>query len=87
MSNKYIFGFVFAKYDLLSQVLRAKGVVSILLLARHSTRWLVQACHKKFFAALEKLQRERSEAMQEMLHTVKQEIGSIVPVMLAQVTL
>ena len=67
------------------QVLRVKGVVSILLLARHSTRWIAQACDNKFFTALDKLQREQSEPMQEALHAVKHEIGNVVPVMLAQV--
>lgn len=65
-------------------VLRAKGIVAVLLLCRLSTRWLLETCKSKLIPAVEKLQREKDEYLQMAISTLRNEMTNLVPILCAQ---
>ncbi|KAJ9520906.1 hypothetical protein QJQ45_014112 [Haematococcus lacustris] len=67
-------------------LLRSKSIVTLLLLSRLSTRWLLEACKAKFIPAVERLQREKDEYLQQAITALREEMGRLVPGICSQVT-
>ncbi len=67
-------------------VLRAKGIVAIILLCRLSTRWLLETCKAKLIPAVERLQREKDDYLLAAVAALRDQLGKLVPVICAQIT-
>mmetsp|Transcript_37117 Transcript_37117/g.82576 ORF Transcript_37117/g.82576 Transcript_37117/m.82576 type:complete len:1288 (+) Transcript_37117:271-4134(+) len=66
-------------------LLRAKGVVTILLLCRLSTRWLLETCKAKLIPLVERLQREKDDYLQEAVSALRSEMAKLVPAICQQI--
>eukprot|EP00798_Chlamydomonas_sp_ICE-L_P014436 gene14436-20443_t len=66
-------------------LLRAKSVVSILLLCRLSTRWLLETCNSKLIPIVERLQRDKDEYLQSAVEALRDEMARFVPAICVQI--
>ncbi|GFR42705.1 hypothetical protein Agub_g3628 [Astrephomene gubernaculifera] len=67
-------------------LIRAKAVVTIMLLSRLSPRWLLEACKAKLIPAIERLAREKDEYLTNALTALRAEAARVVTAIAAAIS-
>ncbi|KXZ51880.1 hypothetical protein GPECTOR_11g315 [Gonium pectorale] len=67
-------------------LIRAKAVVTVMLLSRLSPRWLLEACKAKLVPAIERLAREKDDYLARALAALRAEAARLVPAIATTIT-
>ncbi|GLI65982.1 hypothetical protein VaNZ11_009669 [Volvox africanus] len=67
-------------------LIRAKAVVTVMLLGRLSPRWLLEACKAKLIPAVERLVRDKDEYLARALAALRAEAACLVPAIAASIS-
>ncbi|KAG2493011.1 hypothetical protein HYH03_008674 [Edaphochlamys debaryana] len=67
-------------------LLRAKALVTIMLLSRLSPRWLLEACKHKLMGAVERLAREKDDYLARAMAAMRAEASRLVPAIAASIS-
>ncbi|PNW72926.1 hypothetical protein CHLRE_14g612000v5 [Chlamydomonas reinhardtii] len=67
-------------------LLRAKAVVTVMLLSRLSPRWLLEACKAKLIPAVERLTRDKDDYQSRALAALRAEAARLTPAICASIT-
>ncbi|GLC54130.1 hypothetical protein PLESTB_000827100 [Pleodorina starrii] len=67
-------------------IIRAKAVVTVMLLSRLSPRWLLEACKFKLVPAAERLARDKDEYLARTVSALRAEVARLVPAIASSIS-